>query len=43
MSLKIEKMDHNMAKLTIEVDPAGFEKGLQAARVEGTSVCAPLP
>lgn len=31
MSLQVEKLEHNMAKLTIEVSAEEVEKALQAA------------
>lgn len=34
MSLQVEKLEHNMAKLTIEVDEQEVEKALQAAYVK---------
>ena len=31
MSVKVETLEKNMAKLTVEVSAEGFEKALQAA------------
>ena len=31
MSLQVENLEHNMAKLTIEVDAAEVEKAIQAS------------
>ena len=34
MSLQVEKLEHNMAKLTIEVSTEEVEKALQAAYIK---------
>ena len=35
MSVQVEKLEKNMAKLTIEVSAEEFEKGIQAAKGSG--------
>ena len=37
MSLQVEKLEHNMAKLTIEVSAEEVEKALQAAYLKERS------
>lgn len=43
MSLQVEKLEHNMAKLTIEVSAEEVEKALQAAylkeRAKSSAIC----
>ena len=45
MSLQVEKLEHNMAKLTIEVSEDKLEKALQEAAdmltSDQVSICAP--
>ena len=40
MSLQVEKLEHNMAKLTIEVSAEEVEKALQAAYLKSAAKSA---
>ena len=39
MSVQVEKLEKNMAKLTIEVSAEEFEKGIQAAYLKEKGIC----